>query len=48
MKNLQLFETKAQAVGLEVETPYTATIDEQVQPVYVSSTLGDKVTLIKD
>ena len=48
MKNLQLFETKAQAVGLEVETPYTATIDEQVQPVYGSSTLGDKVTLIKD
>ena len=48
MKNLQLFETKAQAVGLEVETPYTATIDEQVQPVYGSSTLGEKVTLIKD
>ena len=48
MKNLQLFETKAQAVGLEVETPYTATIDEQVQPVYGSSTLGDKVKLIKD
>ena len=48
MKNLRLFETKAQAVGLEVETPYTATIDEQVQPVYGSSTLGDKVKLIKD
>ena len=48
MKNLQLFETKAQAVGLEVETPYTATIDEQVQPVYGSSTLGEKVKLIKD
>ena len=48
MKNLQLFETKAQSVGLEVETPYTATIDEQVQPVYGSSTLGDKVKLIKD
>lgn len=48
MKNLQLFETKAQAVGLEVETPYTATIDEQTQPVYGSSSLGDKVTLIKD
>ena len=48
MKNLRLFETKAQAVGLEVETPYTATIDEQVQPVYGSSTLGDKVTLMTD
>lgn len=39
MKILQLFETKAQSVGLEVETPYVATIDEQTQPVYGSTTV---------